>query len=177
MKQVATLLLLIAFIGNIFGQSSRQKQETDVDQQRVERAVINWADSTFKDYNEPRFEKYRANYTDEYLIASMRVKSIDRRISELRKEYTMGNYSGTEQEFTDAIEDLKKRRKEAETKNQDFHPKVTNYVITFWANIRLDSGIFNYVEHRLVLNDNYEVVKAKIVGNIGDNENAKIIYR
>lgn len=177
MKQVVALLLLIGFFGNSFCQSSRQEQEKDADQNRVEEAVITWADSTFKEYNEPRFEKYRANYTDEYLIASMRVKSIDRRISELRKEYTMGNYSGSEQEFTDAIESLKQRRKDAEAKNQDFHPKVTNYVITFWANIRLDSGILNYVQHRIVLNDNYEVVKAKIIGNIGDSENANIIYR
>lgn len=177
MKTFLSLLLLIGVLGTALGQGSGNHRKKDLDQERVESAVIEWADSTFKEYNEPRFEKYRANYTDEYLIASMRIKSIDRRISELRKEYTMGSYSGTEQEFTDAIQDLKKRRKEAASQNQDFHPKVTNYVITFWANIRLDSGILNYVQHKMILDDNYQVVKAKIVGNIGDNENAKIVYR
>lgn len=170
------LLLLIGLPFITWAQSSANNDK-DIDQERVEKAVLNWADSTFKEYNEPRFEKYRANYTDEYLIASMRVRSIDRRISELRKEYTMGSYAGTEEEFTSAIEDLKKRRKEAEANNEDFHPKVTNYVISFWANIRLDSGILNYVEHKLILNDNYEVIKATIKSNIGDNQNAKIVYR
>tara|TARA_B100000508_G_scaffold138385_1_gene134380 strand:- start:65168 stop:65698 length:531 start_codon:yes stop_codon:yes gene_type:complete len=176
MKLFLTLLLVIP-IFSVSAQIKAKIAPRDSDQVKVERSVIKWADSTFKEYNEPRFEKYRANYTDEYLIASMRVKSIDRRISELRKEYTMGKYQGTEQEFTDTMEDLKKRRKEAEDNNQDFHPKVTNYVISFWANIRLDSGVLNYVQHKIILNDNYEVIKSKIVGNIGDSENAKIVYR
>jgi hypothetical protein len=89
----------------------------------------------------------------------------------------MGRYPGSEQEFTNTIEDLKDRRNEAEENNKDFHPKVTNYMISFWANIRLDSGVLNYIEHKLILNDNYEVVKSKIVGSIGDNENAKVVYR
>ena len=176
MKNIATLLFLLGFTCLSLSQSSDRK-EKDIDQERVEAAVIKWADSTFKEYNEPRFEKYRANYTDEYLIASMRVKSINRRISELRKEYTMGTYSGSEQEFTDTMEDLKKRKKEAQANNQDFHPKVTNYVISFWANILLDSGVLNYVQHKLILDDDYNVIRTSIIGSIGDNSNAKIVYR
>jgi hypothetical protein len=171
-----TVLLLITWLPAV-AQITSSTASKDIDQKKVEKSVLSWADSTFKEYNEPRFEKYRANFTDEYLIASMRVKSIDRRISEIRKEYTMGRYEGTEQEFTNTMEDLKKRRKEAESNNVDFHPKVTNYVITFWANIRLNSGILNYVEHKIILDDNYHVLKSKIVGSIGDNENAKIVYR
>lgn len=176
MKYFTALLLFFSVLVST-AQITKSSTTKDEDQQHVEKAVIEWADSTFMEYNEPRFEKYRANYTDEYLIASMRVKSIDRRISEIRKEYTMGKYQGSEQEFTNTMEDLKKRRKEAKENNKDFHPKVTNYVITFWSNIKLDSGVFNYVQHKIILNDNYEVVKSKIVGNIGDNENAKIVYR
>ncbi len=172
------LLLLIVtpfFIMHGIAQSAPDSSEKK-DQKKVESAIIAWADTTFKDYNEPRFEKFRANYTDEYLIASMRVKSIERRMSKLRKEYTMDNYKGTEKEFTRTMEDLKKRRKEAEAKNENFRPKVTNYTIHFWANIKLDSGIHNYVEHKIVLNDGYQVVKSNIVGSIGDNKDANILY-
>lgn len=175
MRYFTALILFISL--HSFAQTTADNSEKDLDQKKVEKSVLSWADSTFKEYNEPRFEKYRANYTDEYLIASMRVKSIERRISEIRKQYTMGNYQGSEEEFTNTMEDLKARRKEAEVNNEDFHPKVTNYVISFWANIRLNSGILNYVEHRIVLDDNYHVIKSKIVSNIGDNENAKIVYR
>ncbi|MEX1190649.1 MAG: hypothetical protein WEA99_01665 [Brumimicrobium sp.] len=172
----ASLLIFFLFVlilNTTYSQSEIKKEEEN----QVEKAVIEWADSTFKEYNEPRFEKYRANYTDEYLMASMRIKGIDDRIHELRKEYTSGKYKGSEQAFTETIEDLKSRKEEASEDIKDFHPKVTNYVINFWANILLDSGVLNYVNHKVILDDQMNVVKTKIIGNIGDNENAKIVYR
>jgi hypothetical protein len=176
MKKLALLLLLpiLLITHSYFAQNPG---EDDIDQAKVKQSIIKWADSTFKEYNEPRFEKYRANYTDEYLMASMRAKGIDDRISEIRKLYTSGKYKGSEKEFTETMDDLKARRKEAEQNMENFHPKVTNYVINFWANILLDSGVLNYVNHKVILDDNYQVIKTVIVGNIGDNENAKIIYR
>ena len=176
MKKLALLLLLpTLFLSHLnFAQNN---VKDDADETKVQQSIIKWADSTFKEYNEPRFEKYRANYTDEYLMASLRAKGIDDRISEIRKQYTSGKYKGTEKEFTATMEDLKKRRKEADQNMENFHPKVTNYVINFWANILLDSGILNYVNHKVILDDNYQVIKTVIVGNIGDNENAKIAYK
>jgi hypothetical protein len=175
MKTIA-LILLLPILFNAYTILA-QNIEKDIDKTKVEQSVITWADSTFKEYNEPRFEKYRANYTDEYLMASLRSKGIDDRISELRKQYSSGKYKGSEKEFTATMEDLKSRRKEAEKNMEDFHPKVTNYVINFWANIKLDSGILNYVNHKVILDDNYQVIKTKIIGNIGENTNAKIVYR
>lgn len=172
-----TLILLVLFFYNVNSLLAQNNEEEDTDKIKIEQSIIFWADSTFKEYNEPRFEKFRANYTDEYLMASLRAKGIDDRISELRKQYTSGKYNGTEKEFTSTMEDLKNRRKEAEKNMEYFHPKVTNYVINFWANILLDSGVLNYVNHKIILDDNYKVIKTKIIGNIGDNENAKIAYR
>lgn len=172
---ILTLLLPIIFTAHLV--VAQSPEEEDSDKSKVEQSVIAWADSTFQEYNEPRFEKYRANYTDEYLMASLRAKGIDDRISELRTQYTSGKYKGSEKEFNSTIEDLKSRRKEAEKNMEKFHPKVTNYVVNFWANILLESGILNYVNHKIILDDNYNVIKTKIVGNIGDNENAKIVYR
>ncbi|MDX1652872.1 MAG: hypothetical protein R3277_10300 [Brumimicrobium sp.] len=176
MKKIALLLSLTSILFHSSLLFSQQNENLS-DEQLVQRSVIKWADSTFKEYNEPRFEKFRANYTDEYLMASLRVQGIDERISELRRQYTSGKYTGTEEEFTSTIEELKKRKKEAEEKLKDFYPKVTNYAVNFWANIKLDSGVLNYVNHKIVLDENYNVVKSKIVGNIGDNTNAKIWYK
>lgn len=176
MKKLALLLLLPCLLTSLIN-FAQKSDEPDADQTKVQESIIEWADSTFKEYNEPRFEKYRANYTDEYLMASLRARGIDDRISQIRKLYTSGKYKGTEKEFTATMEDLKSRRKEAEKNMENFHPKVTNYVINFWANILLDSGILNYVNHKVILDDNYQVIKTVIVGNIGDNENAKIAYR
>lgn len=172
-----TLLLLFPLLLTVHLSFTQNNDKVDTDQQNVQQSVIKWADSTFKEYNEPRFEKYRANYTDEYLMASLRAKGIEDRISEIRKLYSSGKYKGSETEFTSTIEDLKNRRNEAQKNMKDFHPKVTNYVINFWANILLDSGVLNYVNHKVILDDNYQVIKTTIVGNIGDNENAKIAYR
>lgn len=176
MKNLTQLLLLIVFVkvGSIFAQEIKEENSDKI---KVEQSIISWADSTFKEYDEPRFEKYRANYTDEYLMASLRAKGIDERISELKEQYSTGQYSSSKKEFKSTIEDLEKRKKEAEKNMDNFHPKVTNYVIHFWANILLDSGVTNYVNQRIILNDNYRVIKTKIIGNIGDNENAKIVYR
>ncbi|PHR47306.1 MAG: hypothetical protein COA32_07750 [Fluviicola sp.] len=171
------LILLLPILLHTHSTLAQNNEEEEVDKAKVEQSVISWADTIFKEYNEPRFEKYRANYTDEYLMASLRAKGIEDRISELRKQYSSGKYTGTEKEFTAIMEDLKARRKEAEENMVGFHPKVTNYVINFWANILLDSGVLNYVNHKVILDDNYKVIKTKVVGNIGDNENAKIVYR
>lgn len=165
--------VLLISINNI----AQNIEDRDPDEVKVEAAVIKWADTTFKEYNEPRFEKYRANYTDEYLIASMRTKGIDDRISELEKQHDSGKYKGSEQDFNNTIEELNSRNKEAKKNMKDFHPKVTNYTINFWANIKLDSGILNYVNHKIILDDNYKVIKTKVIGNIGENENAKILYK
>lgn len=176
MKNFALLLLLPIYLIPLMN-IAQNDDAAKADQEKVQKAVINWADTTFKEYNEPRFEKFRANYTDEYLMASMRKKGIDDRISEIRKQYSSGKYKGTEKEFTATMNDLKARKKEASENMENFHPKVTNYVINFWANIMLDSGILNYVNHKIILDDNYQVIKTKIVGNIGENENAKIKYK
>lgn len=139
--------------------------------------VIEWADSTFYKYDEPRFEEHRAFYTEEYQMAFMRVSSYDKSISRLEKSKENGNFKGTSEEYNQNILDISERKKDAEKNLKDFHPKVTHYSVIFWANIKLDSGIFNYVQHEIHLNENLHVINNKIIGNIGDNSDAKIIYK
>lgn len=163
---------LLSFL--ITGQQDSEKVD---DYEKVKRAIITWADSTFKEYNEPRFEHFRANYTDDYLMASMRVKSIERSIKNLNKTYSSGYYNGTDEDYKTSLEDLEKRLEEAKINNENFQSKAENYQVAFWANIKMDSGILNYVKHAVILDNDFKVISHKITGSIGENENATIIYR
>lgn len=156
--------------------AQQENNELD-DYEKVKQTILTWADSTFYDYDEPRFEHYRANYTDEYLIASLRVKSIDRSIRDLKKSYSSGYYKETDESYNSALEDLESRKKEAVLNNIDFQPKVVTFQVVFWANIKLDSGIYNYIKQDIVLDNEFNVIENKIAGSIGDNKNAAIIYR
>jgi hypothetical protein len=156
---------------------AQEKPTEDVDYTRVTAAVIRWADSTFHTYNEPRFENFVPHYTDEYLMSKMRAESLDKSIERMERSKERGTYKGTDADYEKAMKDLQERKANAILVGSDFHPKVTHYSITFWSNIRLDTGILNYVRHEIELNDNYQVVKAEITGNIGDNKKGKIVYK
>ena len=144
---------------------------------KVKSVILAWADTTFYDYNEPRFENYRANYSDEYLIATMRVKSIERSIKNLKKTYSSGYYKESDETYKKSLEELEARKNEAVASSYNFMRKVDNYEITFWANIKLDSGIHNYIKHRIVLNHEFTIIHHEVTGRIGENENASILYR
>jgi hypothetical protein len=167
--------IILIFLSFAFGQLL--KAQVIDDEERVQQAVITWADSTFFSYDEPRFEQFVPHYTDEYRMASMRVESIEKSIARLKNTKEKGTYRGTDQEFENTLKELEMRKTEAEANNQDFRPKVTHYSIVFWANIKLDSGIYNYVRHDVELNDSFRVTKSMISGNIGDNSKGSIIYR
>lgn len=178
--------LFIAFLVTVFTMNfanaqelikKQQTQEKSQSQINVEEAVIQWADSTLDDYNEPRFEKFFADFTDEYTMAKLRMKSLEDNITRLKKQKDKGTYNGSEEDFRKAMEVLESRKEEAEKQFKDFHPKVKNYTIHFWANVRLDSGVHNYVEFKMVVDDYYHVVSHEVVSKIGDNKNAKIVYK
>jgi hypothetical protein len=171
-------LSLLAFLSLSLCLSFGQVAEpSEYDKATILKAVNSWADSTFFKYDEPRFENFIAHYTDEFIIASMRSESLDKSIKRLQVSKEKGSYKGTESEYEQAIEDLENRKKEANLALINFSPKVTHYSVIFWANIKLDSGIYNYVKHEIHLNEKFTVVKSEIVGNIGDNTKGKIIYR
>lgn len=169
------LLLAILMISSVC--FAQEKTDSSADYRRVTASVIHWADSTFHDYNEPRFEHFVPHYTDEYLMTKLRGESLDKSIQRLEKAKERGTYKGTESDYQKAMQDLTDRKKSAQLNETDFRPKVTHYSIVFWSNIRLDSGIYNYVRHDIEINDSYHVIKSHISGNIGDNTKGKIIYK
>lgn len=144
------------------------------DQQSVEQAILKWADSTLESYNEPRFENFVANYTDEYLMKKMRADAIEKSIERIEKSKKKGTYKGSEATYKKSITDLELRKEEALESEKDFHPKVTSYTISFWSNVLLDSGVYNHIELVITLDDYYEVIKYKINSTIGDDKNGEI---
>lgn len=152
------------------------KQEKEF-QEKVESSVLNWAANTLDEFDGPRFEKFRADYTDEYTMAQLRIKSLDDNIARLKKQKQKGTYNGSEEDYRKAMEVLLERKNEAEEKLIDFHPKVKNYTIHFWANVRLDSGVQNYVEFQMIVDDYFSVTQHEVISMIGDNKNAKIVYK
>jgi hypothetical protein len=176
------LLLLIACFSMHFfyAQKLITKEEVDqekVMQEKVESAVLKWADDTLDKYDGPRFEKFHADYTDEYTMAKLRLKSLDDNIARLKKQKNKGSYNGSEEDYRKAMEVLLERKVEAEENLRDFHPKVKNYTIHFWANVRLDSGVQNYVEFKMIVDDYFNVTKHVVNSMIGENKDAKIVYK
>lgn len=170
------ILLQFLFLGITSVSFAQVAEPNDYDKAAIVKAVNAWADSVFFKYDEPRFENFIAHFTDEYIIASMRSGSIDKSIRRLKSSKEKGTYTGTESDYEKTMAELKKGKEDATNALVNFTPKVTHYSVIYWANIKLDSGIFNYVKHEVHLNDRFQVVKSEIVGNIGDNSKGKIIY-
>jgi hypothetical protein len=175
MKLFTSTLLFFVFLAlPVIGQVS---EPSNTDKSAIIRSVKQWADSTFFKYDEPRFENFTAHYTDEYIIASLRTGSIEKSIKRLVNSKEKGTYTGTEEEYNATMKDLEQRKEASKIALLNFSPKVTHYSVVFWANIKLDSGIYNYVKHELQLNQQFEVIGSEITGNIGDNSKGTIIYK
>lgn len=173
------LLIFISFLTYQSLMFSQEKQEDSVktDQEKVQDAVLNWAEENLKEFNEPRFEKFVADHTDEYMIAKMRGDALEKNMLRLKKQKKEDTYNGSEEDYNKAMKVLQERKKEAEENLVDFHPKVTSYKISFWANVLLDSGMHNYIEFTMTLDDYYKVVNHKVNSQIGDKKDGKIIYK
>lgn len=171
-----TLLFLGIILFPLIHFAQVQSDNLD-DFHRVKVATLTWADATLYEYNEPRFEHFSADYTEAYLIATLRIKSIERSIKSLTKTYDSGYYKDTDENYRKSLADLKSRKEEAELNSVGFQPKVETFQIAFWANIKLDSGIHNYIKHHVVLDNDFNVISAEVMSSIGENKNASILYR
>lgn len=176
-NKILKMKLLFATLCILFTTASwSQDTVKSEDQLNVEKSVLAWADSMFKEYNEPRFEKFVANVTDEYLMVTLREEMIDKSMARLEMSKKSGRV--TDEEFEKQTNDLEKRKSEAHDAAQDFKPKVSNYTISFWANFKLDSGVFNYIEYKVVVSDDLEVVKYEKISGIGaKNDGAKVLLQ
>ncbi|MBW7866834.1 MAG: hypothetical protein H3C31_00755 [Brumimicrobium sp.] len=155
------------------------KETNHPDMKKVEAAVTQWANQTFADYTEPRFNKFIPYYTDDYFLTVIAVKNIDKVINEQKKMYASGSFTGSKEDFEKSISELE-TRKETAIKNRDNfnRKKVDYYQISFWANIKMSSNVYNYIEHIVLVDENMNIKEATINSHIGKKDDfEKIIYK
>lgn len=147
------------------------------DEERVQKAIISWADSIFYQYEEYRFEQFHAEYTDAYQIATLRLKMYQGKQDNLEKSKAKGFYKKTDAEYEKELHDLATKNNELKKIIENFKNKVEFYQILFWSNIKTNQGITVYYSHLVTLDNNYKVTSATIKSEIGKkNEKTKILY-
>lgn len=171
MKQLITLVLTL-FTVQIFGQDTAQIE------QNVQKSVLEWADQTFKSYDNPRFENLSVFYSDAYQMWQMRPAMLRRRMKRLNKLYKRGKTDLTEDEYKEEKSKLNKQIKDAQKRLENIDNFADRITISFWANIQTNDGITVQYEHIVSLDSDYNVTDAKVNSSIGKkSENTKIVYK
>jgi hypothetical protein len=148
------------------------------DKKRVEEAVISWADSTFFQHEEYRFEQYYADYTEPYQIALLRFEMYQGKQVHLEKTKQKGYYKKSDSDYEKEHIDLVKKNAELKTILKNFKLKANSYQILFWSNIKTNQGPTVYYSHLIALNNDFKVVSVEIKSQIGKKNNAtKILYK
>ena len=139
---------------------------SDEEKALTEKAVLSWADDTFKEYDNPRFENFVAHYTDEYIMMKMRVEMLEKRKAKL------------DTTDTEAIDDIDQQIEKVNTILDEMEVKVTHYEIDFWANILTNDGITVNYCHKIKLDNNYKVVSFEETSAIGKKSSStRIRYK
>ena len=169
-------LLLIGLTGPYFDQST-ENIDSSKDQEMVEQEVVNWADRVFVHHTDYKFDYFKAHYTDDYFIQSMRIETYDEKIAELENRKDKGNYHGSEeryqadhQKLTDALDTAKVLI--------DKIDRVTHFESHFWTNIQTNDGMTVYYKLIVKLDNDYNVIEALENSSIGKkNTDTRIAYK
>ncbi len=154
----------------------QQEINSTIDEEKVKTSVITWADSTFQMHQNYKFEHFKAFYTDEYFIQSMRLGLYQDKIDALEQKKKNGTYTGSQEKYN---EELKKSKDALNNAKKDIEKKVdrvTHYQIHFWSNIQMNDGITVYYELILKLDNDYKVTEANENSSIGKTGKSKISY-
>lgn len=142
------------------------------DKKRVEEAVIRWADSTFYQHEEYRFEQYHADYTELYQIALLRLEMYQGKQVHLEKTKQKGYYKKSDLEYKNEHSGLVKKNADLKTTIKNFKLKANSYQVLFWSNIKTNQGPTVYYSHLIKLNNDFKVISAEIKSQIGKKNNA-----
>lgn len=157
---------------------SQEEIDSSQDKIKVEKAVVAWADSTFYSHTNYKFENFRAEYSEEYFIATERAKAYKERVTDLEKEKSSGVYRGTQTEYDAEHKTLNDAYLKIQAEADNCKNRADYYLIHFWSNIQTTDGITVYYEHIMKLNNAYQVIEATINSAIGKkDENTKPIYK
>ena len=171
-------LLIVIFLAPVilFGQDT-ENDTTDTNYQKVKESVVLWADSTFRYYEGARFKTYKPIYSDEYVIARLRERNLERELNQLKVQYESGKFEGTEEFYKRKYRMIMGRKQDAANNLEGFQNKIGSFYVVFCTNIKLVTGIFNYTEFQVFLDNNYRVVRNTLPETDEEKRNSKILFR
>lgn len=159
------IFTLLFFLPQMIQQPQLPKGSEE-EKKLTKEAVIVWADNTFKEYDNPRFENFVAHYTDEYLMMKMRIEMLEKRKEKL---------DSTQKED---IKNIDLQIEKVEEILTEMDEKVTHYEIDFWANILTNDGITVQYCHKIKLDNAYKVVSFEETSSIGKkSQSTRIRYK
>jgi len=175
MKSLSLTLLFL--LCSIFTFSQEQEIDSSEDEKKVEKAVVQWADTTFLSHSEYKFEKFHAFYTEEYFISVMRSRMYKQRVEDLKESKEKGRYKKSDDEYAKELKELESAYQKIQTEADNFKFRVSHYQISFWSNIQTNDGITVYYEHIVKLDNDYKVTEAVINSSIGKkSDKTEILY-
>lgn len=174
MKTTLIMMLFAPII--LFGQNIKN-DSTDNNYEKVKSSVVLWADSTFRYYEGARFKTYKIIYSDDYIIAKLRERNLDRDLTSLKAQYQSGEFSGTDDFYKRKYRMLVGRKQDAKNNLEVFQNKINSFYVVFCTNLKLVTGIFNYTEFQVILDDNYRVVRNTLPQTSEEKRNSKILFR
>jgi len=172
-------LLLSAFIGLGFGwYSNYSPGGKTLDQEMVEKAVLEWADKTFEFYDGPRFEKFLMVPSDQYFKLENQVNALQEYREEIKQNFAAGEVKKTKEEFDLQLKKLDRKIDSLQKVMTSNTARVKSFEIDFWANIMVNNALTVYYVHHIVLDPKYQITEAKITGSIGkENDQIVILYK
>lgn len=172
------LLVSLVFGFTFFAAAQEDEIDSSQDKIKVEKAVVQWADSVFYSHSEYKFDHFRAEYSEGYYIAVMRSRAYKERVTDLEADKTAGRYKGTEEAYQKELQALKDAYTKAQTEADHYVLRADSYTVHFWSNIQTTDGITVYYEHIVTLNNSYRVTAAVVNSAIGKkDENTQILYK
>ncbi len=170
-------LYLIALTSLILSFTTQQDIDSSADQIKVEAAIINWADSVFIHHESYKFDHFKAFYTDDYFIQTMRLEMYAEKIGALEKTKANGEYNGSDESY-DADHKRLSETLESAKNSIGKIKRADYYQAHFWSNIQTNSGITVYYELIVKVDDNYKVIEVIENSSIGKKTpTAKIVYK
>lgn len=167
---VVTFLVVFSMLGNA--------QDTVAIEAKVKEKVIEWANQTFKKYDNPRFEKFLIYYSDAYQMWMMRPSMLDKKLKQLEKSYADGTSNLSEEAYQEQKKSIIKQKTDVKERLDKMTNFAEKFTIHFWANIQTNDGITVQYEHIMVLDGAYNVIENKINSAIGKKSSAtKILYK
>jgi hypothetical protein len=178
MKYLPIIVSALTFAFFSFTPTTPRSSEQNVEESKVRSAVENWASSTFYKNDGKKFERFYADYSDEFYIYKLKIEMYEKKLRTISTQQKNGSYPKSNEEFNKESTDLTNKIASFNEMAASVKPKVSQYTIKYWTNVQMSNGILMYYSFNVVLDDDYKVISHKIVDKIGDKgDNATIVYK